>query len=776
MHIALKLPILPLFVAVACVCPATSVPADPIAPEDVRTAIQRGARFLVSKQKANGDWDEITNEPGGVTSLCTLALLNSGRRPQDREIEKALRALRNTEPGGHTYATSLQIMVLCAADPKKDLYSIRRLAAQLQATQLTAGDKKGGNGAWGYNRDKKSFDKSNSQFALLALNEAERVGVEIKESTWLRALDFWKREQNADGGWSYNTQQPATGSMTCAGIASLIIAAGQVNDGDASWEDSQSQCCGRQAGNEPVQRGLDWLADHFSVRENPSMIGLPRQWYYYYMYGLERVGRLSGRRFIGSYDWYREGTASLLIQQDPLTGKWTGEAPENDVIATSLALLFLSKGRRPILISKLRREPDEDWNRHRHDVVHLTRFVERQWRQDLTWQVIDGRKATADDLLQSPVLYLSGRDSLKMTSQEKQNLRNYLLSGGFLFADACCGGKGFDAEFRELMREILPDSRLRFLEPEHPVWYAEQRVPDEYLKPLLGMDACCRTGVIYCPEDLSCMWELYRRRNYKKMSPEMRKEVKAAMAMGANILAYATNRELRDKLDPLPSQLLNADDKASPEALRAAVLHHSGGPNDAPAALGNLMQRLKAYSQHPVSARSGVITAVDPSLDEHPILFVHGRRRFEFSPAERAAIKRHIDRGGFILANSICASDAFTRAFRLEMQRIFPNEPLRTVAPEHPALTPAFRGFDLSRVDVHRPVQRADTDEPLRTRTTQESPTLEAIERDGRLVVVLSPLDMSCALENHPSLECLGYTPDSATQLGINLILYAMLR
>jgi hypothetical protein len=51
---------------------------------------------------------------------------------------------------------------------------------------------------------------------------------------------------------------------------------------------------------------------------------------------------------------------------------------------------------------------------------------------------------------------------------------------------------------------------------------------------------------------------------------------------------------------------------------------------------------------------------------------------------------------------------------------------------------------------------------------------LEAVEIDGRLAVVFSPYDISCALENHASLDCKGYITEDAAALGTNIILFAL--
>ena len=54
------------------------------------------------------------------------------------------------------------------------------------------------------------------------------------------------------------------------------------------------------------------------------------------------------------------------------------------------------------------------------------------------------------------------------------------------------------------------------------------------------------------------------------------------------------------------------------------------------------------------------------------------------------------------------------------------------------------------------------------------SPVLEGIEIDGRLAVIFSPFDLSCALENQGSIECKGYLQQDAAKIGLNVILYAM--
>ncbi|MCA9216289.1 MAG: DUF4159 domain-containing protein, partial [Planctomycetales bacterium] len=59
-------------------------------------------------------------------------------------------------------------------------------------------------------------------------------------------------------------------------------------------------------------------------------------------------------------------------------------------------------------------------------------------------------------------------------------------------------------------------------------------------------------------------------------------------------------------------------------------------------------------------------------------------------------------------------------------------------------------------------------------RLEKVTPNLEALELNGRAVVVFSPFDLSCALENQASLDCKGYTREDAARIGMNIILFAM--
>jgi hypothetical protein len=753
--------------------------------QQVREAIDKGISYLQQQQKVDGSWDEWLGQPGGISALCTLALLNAGVEPDDPQIQKALAYLRKFKPE-RTYVTSLQTMVFARAQPQRDSLLISRNVKWLESMQIVDGPRKG---AWSYPQG--SGDNSNSQFALLALHEAERAGVEVSDKTWRLARTYWEDCQNKDGSWGYYKPLFGTGSMTCAGITSMVIAADRIEQPDAKVVGGKIQCCGQgdTEDEKNIDRATTWLGNKFSVTRNPDYPG--GNWQLYYLYGLERAGRLTARRFIGKADWYREGSRYLVDNQDKLSGFWSGSgsAEESRLVGTSFALLFLSKGRWPILISKLKHQPENDWNQHRHDLNNLTRFVESRWKKDLTWQVVDLHLAGVDDLLQSPVLFFCGSinplpDDPLARKELADKIRDYLDRGGFLFAEAYCGGTGFDKAFRDLMEQVFPEPeyRLRLLEAEHPIWHAEEIISADQLRPLWGIEFGCRTSVVYAPLDpvgnprpsLSCLWELSRSGRGQNFDRSVQAQIDAALSLGINILAYATNRELRGKEEFFKSEnQRRPGDQAERGRLYIATLRHPGGCNAAPRALVNLLESADRELKIRATARDQLLDITDDSLFDYHLVFMHGRNAFRLTDAERSQLKKYIERGGMLFADSICASTAFTDSFRSEMLAIFPDKKLQRIPGDDPLWTMKFGGFDLKTVTRRDPQKRSEN-APLTATLKTVPPDLDGIKVEDHWGVIFSQYDISCALEKRDSLECRGYKREDAARIGINVLLYSL--
>ena len=170
---------------------------------------------------------------------------------------------------------------------------------------------------------------------MLALYDAQRVGVEVSRETWELAADYWRNTQNDDGSWGYVPGDAGTGSMTCAGIGGLAMSSAALESGDAAVENGRVVCCRPHEDDDSSSApSIGWPSTSPS-RHNPRPAGGGQPCLYYYLYGLERAGRLTARRFIGDHDWYREGAEFLVREQDSLSHYWKGTWYAEQQAATS---------------------------------------------------------------------------------------------------------------------------------------------------------------------------------------------------------------------------------------------------------------------------------------------------------------------------------------------------------------------------------------------------------------------------------------------------------
>lgn len=746
---------------VLAVLPAKAAPGQEVRSEQVRQSISAAVNWLKRDLKRameageqnRAEWTYIApdNWPG-AEALAALALLNAGVEADDPVVSQALGRIAQTRDTV-TYNISLKIAALARADPVRYRDAIHTAAKKLARMQLNSG-------MWTYSSvDIRASvgggDNSNTQFALYGLHEAARVGAPIELSVWRRAAAHWERTQRPDGGWTYSPQhqQPAGyGSMTAAGVASLLICGESLNRSlEGPYTDGACARCGRYVTNPRLAAGLKWLGRNFDVRRNPNH----HTYLYYWLYGVERVGMMSGLKQFGPHDWYREGAAHLVRAQRG-DGSWTGS-----VVDTSFALLFLAKGRRPVLINKLLWADERQANLDRHDCENLTAFLGDRLGEPVAWQLI-GLDAEVEQWLGAPVLYFQGHEFPKFTPSQRESIRKYVDNGGTLLVEACCSRPEFRQGFERFAREVFPDEPLAPIEAGHPVWSVLFRLePGTF--PLMGIDVGCRTSVFYSPTDLSCLWEQV------DLSHPL---TEPALRLGGNIAAYATGRDtLRDKLDAVKLAPEPATDEGTPPpptaALRFAWLRHSGDWRTDAHALLRLAEYLQQHAGVDVVSQPLVLRADDPGLLDHPVAYMTGHATFRLTTAELEGLRRYLMRGGFLFADACCGREAFDRSFRKMAADLFPDQPMTALTGDHPLIR-GGPGFDVRTVQYRDAGGEADK--------KRRMPRLEAVSFEGRVCIVYSPEGFTCGLEDHACLRCRGMKTDDARKVASNMVLYALSR
>jgi hypothetical protein len=192
----------------------------------------------------------------------------------------------------------------------------------------------------------------------------------------------------------------------------------------------------------------------------------------------------------------------------------------------------------------------------------------------------------------------------------------------------------------------------------------------------------------------------------------------------------------------------------------------------APAALANILRAAARELGARVDDTPSQIDPGDERLFDYHLVFMHGRQGFSFDAPRRERLAAFLQRGGTLLADSVCAAGGFTQAFRAEMATLLPSHKLEEIPADDPIFTAAeYGGYDIREVTLREP---AGGDGPLGVRKRRIPPKLEGVRMNDRWAVIFSPYDISCALEKQNSMECTGYSREDAEKIALNVLLYSL--
>ena len=149
---------------------------------------------------------------------------------------------------------------------------------------------------------------------------------------------------------------------------------------------------------------------------------------------------------------------------------------------------------------------------------------------------------SSPELFSYPFVHMTGHGNVLFSPADVNNLRNYLLSGGFLHID---DNYGMDEYIRKEIKKLLPNNNLVEIPANHPIFQKPFSFPSGLPKihehdgtraQAFGIFENNRLVLLYTYEcDLGDGWENSEVHNDPK---EVREK---ALKMGANILNYIFN-------------------------------------------------------------------------------------------------------------------------------------------------------------------------------------------------------------------------------------------
>lgn len=117
-------------------------------------------------------------------------------------------------------------------------------------------------------------------------------------------------------------------------------------------------------------------------------------------------------------------------------------------------------------------------------------------------------KLSSDELFSFPLVIMTGEGAYSLPDREREHLRRYLERGGFLLASAGCSSQEWDRSFRREMARLFPETPLRPIGMDHPVFHTVYDINDLKAKhgkpkPLEGIHINGRLCVIYSQDGLN---------------------------------------------------------------------------------------------------------------------------------------------------------------------------------------------------------------------------------------------------------------------------------
>jgi hypothetical protein len=711
--------------------------AWPIAkPEQIARARDRAALYLRSQRNAAGVWDP-PSPPGAPVQTARTALAVEALHTMNywSDLNGARDLLHDNAPPDVFSAARRALVFRFNGD-----WSGQGLVGKNELIDAARGvDRAGAPGV-------AQFSSKNSvacYFGVRGLQALEQDGSRVPPSFWLKAWNALRQSQLSNGNWPAPPASRAVGDFraTAAGLLAM-----QITEQAFYVAPPRSRIA-----NPPRAKAEAWL-DRDLAKRLPSFWGFDHPceaaWW------TERVGDQLGRKYLGGKDWFAE-VAHWLVQTQQPDGSWA-----EDLSETAYALMFLSRGDAPVAMSKLTYAAGANaaaWNERPGDVRGAVQEISRRICEAfLNWQIVN-IDSPLEDLLDAPILYISGSRALNFNVVQMVTLRDYVEHGGLILGNADGGSAEFSRSFQELGEKLFPNDHFRELPPDHLIWNEMYRIGRHGKAPkVLGLSNGVRELMLLIPDaDVARDWQEYRNK-LKQQSYEL----------AANLYVYAA----RERLAGMTKSEVRAQMTASVPLPRVGLtvgrIDVGANPDPEPYAWMRMTRVMAQEAQMPLTTRN--VQLGDGQLSHLDFAHLTGTTAFTLTAAQRGEIKAFVDRGGVLLIDAAGGSQAFNHSADAELAAIFGPEAKQLDTPmDVNVLVCTLQGWQ--KIDRVRFRLRAREQLAGNLR----HPRLRGLKANGRYCVIQSHEDLTAGMAGILSDGIIGYDVDSATAMVRNILLYA---
>ncbi|HTH57248.1 MAG TPA: DUF4159 domain-containing protein [Cyclobacteriaceae bacterium] len=189
-------------------------------------------------------------------------------------------------------------------------------------------------------------------------------------------------------------------------------------------------------------------------------------------------------------------------------------------------------------IAKLKYNGGGDWYANKTALPNLAKFCNRELGTFLAEEE-DVVEVGSPSLFDYPYVYMTGHGNVVFSASEAENLRKYLMAGGFLHVD---DNYGLDKFIRIELKKVFPELELVEIPFTHAVYHQKfdfqkglPKIHEHDGKPAQGFGLFYqgRLVLFYSYEcDLGNGWEDQRIYN----DPEAKRQ--EALKMGANLISF----------------------------------------------------------------------------------------------------------------------------------------------------------------------------------------------------------------------------------------------